>query len=162
MCRVTTLSSTNLHANSPQLCEVDEAVAEFCWMTVIEEDKVLQVHPCKTTEAEHGEEDHHHLPQLLLLEKAASDVLTEEGDARFLAAHSGQDSPVVTRVVCRIHHFLQPHELGVCLFTDILMEGEMRKEGMGIEEREGGGGGGSGEGRRGEEAEGRGEGRDIQ
>ena len=96
MCRVTTLSSTNLHANSPQLCEVDEAVAEFCWMTVIEEDKVLQVHSCKTTEAEYGEEDHHHLPQLLLLEKAASDVLTEEGDARFLAAHSGQDSPVVT------------------------------------------------------------------
>ena len=125
-------------------------------MTVIEEDKVLQVHSCRTTEAEHGEEDHHHLPQLLLLEKAASDVLTVEGDARFLAAHSGQDSPVVTRVVCRIHHFLQPHELGVRLFTDILMEGEMRKEGMGIEEREGGGEGAveeGGEGRkqRGEE-----------
>ena len=101
-------------------------------------------------------------PQLLLVEKAASDVLTEEGDARFLAAHSGQDSPVVTRVVCRIHYLLQPHELGVCLFTDILMEGEMVKEGMGIKEREGGGGGGSGGGRRGEEAEGRGEGRDIQ
>lgn len=120
-------------------------------MTVIEEDKVLQVHSCRTTEAEEGEEEHR-LPQLLLVEKAAaSDELTKEGDAWFLAAHSGQDSPVVTRVVRRIHYFLQPHELGVCLFTDILMEEEMGKEGMGIGEREGGGGGSSGGGRRGRE-----------
>lgn len=64
------------------------------------------------------------LSQSCRLRRLAFDVLTKEGNARFLSAHSCQHSSVLTGVVCRVHHSLQPRELGICLLTDELKEEE--------------------------------------